>query len=274
MYTRRRKLAILDMYDNTPNKGMGNIKALVDLYKDELDWQVFDVRGKAEVPDTSFDIYISTGGPGNPLDGDGIWDKKYYDLIDQLWKMNKVEEGPKKHVFFICHSFQMVCHHFNLAQITKRHKRSFGTYRAHKTPAGKKEVLFDGLADPFYVADFRDYQVVQPNYDAIDRIGAKIALLEKIRPNVDFERAIMAVRLSDEFFATQFHPEADPVGMVVHFEDPKQREAVINEHGIEKYEKMLRDLNDPDKIENTYRTILPAFLETAIEALNAELVVA
>jgi hypothetical protein len=28
-----------------------------------------------------YDIYISTGGPGNPLVGDGDWDIKYINLL-------------------------------------------------------------------------------------------------------------------------------------------------------------------------------------------------
>ena len=72
-----------------------------------------------------FDIYISTGGPGNPLEGNGNWDLKYYDFIDSLTEWNK-EHKIKKHVLFICHSFQMACKHFGLAEITKRKDTSFG----------------------------------------------------------------------------------------------------------------------------------------------------
>ena len=55
-----------------------------------------------------YDIYISTGGPGNPLEGDGNWDLKYYDFIDQLTIWNK-ENTVKKHVLFICHSSWPSC---------------------------------------------------------------------------------------------------------------------------------------------------------------------
>jgi hypothetical protein len=36
---------------------------------------------------------------------------KYYELIDALTKWN-LENPVKKHVLFICHSFQMACKHF------------------------------------------------------------------------------------------------------------------------------------------------------------------
>ena len=36
---------------------------------------------------------------------------------------------------------------------------------------------------------------------------AQVLSLEKIRTHVEYERAIMAVRFSDEFVGTQYHPE-------------------------------------------------------------------
>ena len=82
------KLAILDLYDGTPNLGMGSIKEIVSRFRNQLEWEVFDVRGKAEVPDLSFDIYIASGGPGSPLDGDGIWDTRLFEWMDAVWQLN------------------------------------------------------------------------------------------------------------------------------------------------------------------------------------------
>ena len=103
------KLAILDLYDGTPNQGMRCIKDMVARYEGDLeDWQVFDVRGKNQVPDLSYDIFISTGGPGNPLEGDGIWDKNYYNWLDSVWNWNQNNPEDKKHVFFIMKLFFVI----------------------------------------------------------------------------------------------------------------------------------------------------------------------
>jgi len=56
----------------------------------------------------------------------------------------------------------MACHHFGLAQITKRKSTSFGVMTVHKTEAGMNDPILEGLANPFYAIDSRDYQVVQP----------------------------------------------------------------------------------------------------------------
>ncbi|PKP16301.1 MAG: GMP synthase, partial [Bacteroidetes bacterium HGW-Bacteroidetes-23] len=103
------KIAILDMYDGEPNQGMRCIYDIINRFNQMVSFQVFDVRGKNELPDIKkFDIFISTGGPGNPLEGDGKWDVNYFNLIDSLWNWNN-ENEMKKHVLFICHSFQMAC---------------------------------------------------------------------------------------------------------------------------------------------------------------------
>ncbi|MDH3651001.1 MAG: GMP synthase, partial [Saprospiraceae bacterium] len=100
------KAAILDMYDNTPNMGLKSIMDILVLDFPEIKFDVFDVRAKGELPSLAYDVYISSGGPGDPLDGDGIWDKAYYEFIDAIWTYNQVNVR-KKHAFFICHSFQM-----------------------------------------------------------------------------------------------------------------------------------------------------------------------
>ncbi|MEM7103606.1 MAG: GMP synthase [Bacteroidota bacterium] len=270
MEERRIRLAILDMYDGTPNQGMRAIHELVERFSDQLEWQTFDVRGKAEVPDTGFDIYISSGGPGDPLEGDGVWDTKFFNLLDRLWAINRSGEGPKKFVFFICHSFQMACHHFGLAEIKPRKSRSFGTFPVHKTEEGLSDPYFENLPNPFCVADFRNYQVVQPKQEVLASLGAKVLALEKIRPHVPLERAMMAVRFSREFFGTQFHPEADPEGMILHFEKQEMKELVAKNHGMAKFYQMIKDLNDPDMIELTHNTLIPAFLQDAIHELSLQ----
>ncbi|RMF03805.1 MAG: GMP synthase, partial [Bacteroidetes bacterium] len=66
------------MYAGTPNQGMRCICEILDGYRDQLTYDIFDVRSKANLPGLQFDAYLSTGGPGNPLEGDGHWDRKYY----------------------------------------------------------------------------------------------------------------------------------------------------------------------------------------------------
>lgn len=121
------RLALLNMYDGLPNQGMRALREILDEFSDEIEYTEFDVRGKHEIPGTDFQIYLSSGGPGNPNEGDGIWDKNWYNLVDSIWNHNKAAIYPqdKKYVFFICHSFQMACAHFQLGEVTRRVVPSF-----------------------------------------------------------------------------------------------------------------------------------------------------
>ncbi len=261
------KIAILDMYDGEPNQGMRCIIDIINRFNQIVTFKIFDIRGKSEFPDIDkFDIYISTGGPGNPLIGDGNWDLKYYDFIDQLTEWNK-EKAVKKHVLFICHSFQMACKHFGLAEITKRKDTSFGVMKIHKTAESENDPIYEGLSDPFYAIDSRDYQVVQPKLSMFKKKGAKIISLEKIRDHIQYERAIMAVRFSDYMFGTQFHPEADALSFIANLKKKETREKIIAMKGKSKFRDMLEDLLDEEKIYKTNETLIPNFLRIAINDL-------
>ena len=80
----------------------------------------------------------------------------------------------------------------------------------------------------------------------------------------------MAIRVSDEVFSTQFHPEADGEGMLRYMLTEEKRQQVIENYGEEKYHQMVALLQDPNTIELTESAILPTFLRTAIEALSEQ----
>lgn len=263
------RLAILDLNAGMPNQGMRCIIDIVKNYKHIFDIDIFDVRSNNEVPSLDYDVYISSGGPGNPLDGNGNWDVKFYNLLQDVYDYNKYAGESKKFMFLICHSFQMACHHFQLGKITKRKSPSFGVMPVHKTRSGIHDEIFEKLPDPFFVVDSREWQIIQPNLSVFKNKGASILALEKIRTHVEYERAIMAVRFSDEIVGTQFHPEADPDGMKVHFSKKENRDKVILNHGITKYDSMMTQLDEEDKIELTHKTMLPNFIEKAIESINS-----
>ena len=105
-----------------------------------------------------------------------------------------------------------------------------------KLKQGMTDPILKDLPDPFFAADFRWWQVTQPNKKVFDELGAEILALEKIRPHVDYERAIMAIRISNEIFGVQFHPEAHPEGMRYHYQKENIKQKIIDEHGEKKYE--------------------------------------
>lgn len=270
------KVAILDLNDGAPNQGMRCIREILNQYGEanylDLQWDEFDVRQKSEVPDaTQYDIYISSGGPGSPLESEGSeWENRYFNWLTQVENWNNNPENlQKKFVFFICHSYQLICRHYKIATISKRKSTSFGVFPMHLLEAGKNETVFEGLGDPFYAVDSRDYQVTAPDYVQLAALGSSILCIEKERPHIPLERAIMAVRFNEYMIGTQFHPEADAIGMSMYLQKEDKKKNIIEAYGEEKWASMIEQLNDPDKILWTYAHVLPNFLNQSVEHLQA-----
>jgi GMP synthase-like glutamine amidotransferase len=264
------QIAILDLYDGHANEGMRCIHQIIDEWSESMGLdvvkKVFDVRQKNEVPDNSFDVYISSGGPGDPLSSRyEDWDISWCRWVNEMerWNNNPAN-AQKKHVFFICHSFQLASRYFNAGLVCKRRSTAFGVFPVHMLEAGKREEVFDGLKDPFYAVDSRDYQVIQPNHALLRDSGGQILCIEKMRAHVPYERAVMGIRFNPFMIGTQFHPEADAVGMSMYLRRDDKRKTIIENHGEEKLNSMLSHLEDPDKILWTYSHILPNFLNQAV----------
>ena len=263
------KVAVIDMNNGAANQGMRGIIEILGKYEQQHDvsfsLEIFDLRQKGELPGLDHNLYISTGGPGSPYDGEGAdWENKFFDLLEKIHAHNLNLELEKKYVFLICHSFQLACRKFGLGHVTERKSNAFGIFPINLTEAGEQEPYFKGLKDPFYSVDSRDWQVIEPDEATFEQFGAKILALEKERPNVDLERCIMAIRFSDEIIGTQFHPEADPIGMRMHLLRDDKKKSIIENHGAEKYFDMLDSLEDPERISLTQSVILPNFITKAV----------
>lgn len=260
----------MDMYNGKPNQGMRCIHDIVGRFPDELSLDVFDVRQKHELPAfEDYNLFISSGGPGNPLEGDGIWEVKFGQLLDDIYSWNQ-NHPRKKYMLFICHSFQMAVKHFGLAEVNKRKSTSFGVLTVHKTEEGLQDPLLQGLDNPFWAIDSRDYQVVNPHFKRFKEMGAQIIALEKMRNHVEFERAIMGVRFTDELVGTQFHPEADPVGFFNHLKKNEVREEIIALKGKAKYLLMLEHVVEEHTIYKTNETLIPNFLRRSIQKIKEQ----
>jgi GMP synthase-like glutamine amidotransferase len=261
------RIALLDMNNNHVNQGFRNIKEISEAFQQNSEENVviktFDVRFKDEMPEIGdFDIFISSGGPGNPHREGLAWEDRFARFLDSVLEHNKFSED-KKHLFLICHSFQLASIHWNLGNICKRKSYSFGVMPVHKTDEGKEEFLFKNLQDPFYAVDSRAYQFIEPDHDRFEELGMTVMAIEKFRPHINLERAVMAVRFSEEIFGTQFHPEANPESLIENLKDEKNREAMIKNFGMEKYLETMDRIDDEDKIILTRNQILPRFLQFA-----------
>lgn len=266
------RIGILDLNEGKENQGMRCIRDIIQSWQKQNNVDVitheFEVRLRNEVPDTSFDLYISSGGPGSPLASEGSdWEKHYFNWLSSIEQWNTEDNQSKKYVFFICHSFQLACRYYKVGKVCERRSTSFGVFPIHMMNDAKDDKIFDGLSNPFYAVDSRDFQVIEPNHNRLKSLGAKILAIEKERPHVPFERAIMSIRFNDYFIGTQFHPEADPQGMSMYLEREDKKQMVIKNYGADKWKSMIEQLDDPKKIKRTYNNVLPNFLNQSIGEL-------
>ena len=87
------RIAILDLYEGVPNQGMRGLRAIINQFGQTnnlaIELDEFDVRLKNSVPDMSYDIYISSGGPGSPLESEGSeWEKVYFNWLAAVERFN------------------------------------------------------------------------------------------------------------------------------------------------------------------------------------------
>ncbi|HJV20719.1 MAG TPA: hypothetical protein VJ552_12625 [Sediminibacterium sp.] len=271
---RKLKIAILDLYEGAANQGMRCIREIIQQWGATSSFEVgvteFDVRLQQAVPGLDFDIFISSGGPGSPLESEGSeWENLYFNWIRAVDEWNAdASHLTKKHVFFICHSFQLASRYYQIGNVCKRKSTAFGVFPIHMLEEGKYELVFNGLRDPFYSVDSRDFQVIEPDHVKLRNMGGHILAIEKDRPHVPFERAIMAIRFTPYCIGTQFHPEADASGMAMYLQREDKKRTVIENHGEAKWQSMVEQLQDPEKIMWTHDHVLSNFLELASADLN------
>jgi len=273
MNKRDLKVAVIDMNNGAPNQGMRGIKEILSRFKTEndinLSFDVFDLRQKGEIPGIEYDAYISSGGPGSPIESEGEkWENDFFNLLDQIEAFNATSVEQKKYAFLICHSFQLACKKYKLGNVTERRSNAFGIFPITLTEKGEEDEIFQGITNPFYSVDSRDWQVIEPDLEAFALKGADLLAIEKERKHIDLERCMMSIRFSNEIIGTQFHPEADPVGMKMYFLQEEKKRAIIDTHGEQKYLDMLNSLEDPARIVLTQSIILPNFLNKAIGNLQ------
>jgi GMP synthase-like glutamine amidotransferase len=261
------------MNNGAPNQGMRGIQEILSRFKTDnhidLQFDIFDLRQKAEIPGLAYDVYISSGGPGSPVESEGEqWENDYFNLLDQIELFNTTNKEQKKYAFLICHSFQLACRKYKLGKVTERNSNAFGIFPITLTKDGEKDEVFDGISNPFFSVDSRDWQVISPDFEAFESKGAKLLAIEKERKHVNLERCMMSIRFTDEIIGTQFHPEADPVGMKMYLLQEEKKKLIIDTHGEAKYFDMLNSLDDPKRIMLTQSVILPNFLNKAIGKLQ------
>ena len=176
------RIAILDMNNNHPNQGMRNIKDISETFKANSGYQVsieiFDVRHQYEMPKIEdFDIFISSGGPGNPHKEGFVWEENYNRFLNAIWKHNKEHESKNICSLFAIHSSWPAF--IGIWQKLPKENLILSELCRSIRQKPVKRIFTEKSSRTFYAVDSRAYQVIQPKTDHLEKHGMQILALEK-----------------------------------------------------------------------------------------------
>jgi len=205
------------------------------------------------------DLYLSSGGPGSPFDGDGQpWVEDFSRFCDGV--VDSATRGEDRQALFaICYSFEMVVRHFGLAKIAARHERKFGVMPVYTTPAGQEHPLLAPFGDRLFAFEHRNWEAVDLDEARLRGLGGNL-LARESRDGFSKGRAILGLDVAPNLEAVQFHPEADRPGVMNWVARPDQAAAFRAQYGEFTYQAMLRTLDDPRRLARTFALVIPGWM--------------
>lgn len=220
-----------------------------------------------EVP-RDCDLYLSSGGPGSPFDGDGAaWVEDYSRFVDGVVESATRGGSERRALFAICYSFEMVVRHFRLAAINPRAERKFGVMPVYTTPEGMAHPLLQPFGDRLFAFEHRNWEAVDLDDRLLRSLGGKVLALES-RDGFSKGRAILGLDVAPGVEAVQFHPEADRPGVMNWVARPDQAAAFRATYGEVTYQAMLRTLDDPRRLARTYALVIPGWMSRQFNLLS------
>lgn len=217
-------------------------------------------RDKGDVCPDDCDLYICSGGPGSPYDGDGqAWVDDFSSFLDGVVDDNIAHSGRGRAAFAVCYSFEMAVRHFDVAEVAPRATRKFGVMPVYTTGEGLSHPLFQPFGDRLFAFEHRNWEAIDLDESALVRHGGRL-LARESRDGVSKGRALMAFDFAPGVEGVQFHPEADRPGVMAWVARPDQAEAFKLAYGITTYERMLKTLDDPMRLARTFAMMIPGWM--------------
>jgi homoserine O-succinyltransferase len=276
MSLRPLRLCIVDMNNAHVNQAMRCLRGLVATFfgrvKSEnpaLACELVEVspRDTNNPVPRDCDLYLSSGGPGSPFDGDGMpWAGDYGRFTDDIIE-SSVRGGPEQRsLFAICYSFEMVIRHLKLAHIGPRAERKFGVMPVYTTGEGQAHPLLAPFGDRLFAFEHRNWEAIDLDEARLRSFGGRL-LARESRDGVSKGRALLALDCAPGIESVQFHPEADRPGVMNWVARPEQAAAFKATYGEDTYFAMLRTLEDPKRLARTYALVIPGWLQRRFNVL-------
>jgi homoserine O-succinyltransferase/O-acetyltransferase len=263
------RVCIVDMNNGHVNQAMRCLRGIVAQFFERVRRHNPDVpcelgevspRNTTDPVPDNYDLYLSSGGPGSPYDGDGMqWVTDYGRFVDGVMESSVTGGGAQRSLFAICYSFEMVVRHLNIAAVVPRVDRKFGVMPVYMTPEGQEHPLLKPFGDRLFAFEHRNWEAVDLDTRKLATLGGKLLALES-RDGVSKGRAILGLDMGPGLESVQFHPEADRPGVMNWISRPEQAAAFKATYGEVTYQAMLRTLDDPKRLARTYALVIPGWL--------------
>ncbi len=226
-------------------------------------------RNLGELPDESQDLILSSGGPGSPYDGyEDPWCVGYRKFVDTVVERNHKDRAGAPGLFVVCHSYEITVAHFGVAKMLPRHQLKFGVMPAYITEQGTRSVMFQPFGDRIFTWEHRRYEAVDLDEKKLKGMGGQLLAVES-RPggNVDKGRGLIGFDFTPGVVGTQFHPEADRMGVLAWINRPEHAAAFKDAYGNSLYERMMQTLADPNRLGRTFALVIPGWLTSRFNQL-------
>ena len=213
------------------------------------------------------DIYIGSGGPGSPFDGDDQpWFADFGSFVNSMVDETRRQDEHQKSLFGVCYTYEVLVRHFGVADVSTRDSRKFGVMPIYTTASGQKHPLLAPFRDRLFAFEHRNWEAVNENDKRIAELGGSILALES-RDGHSKGRGLLGVDFGGGIEAVQFHPEADRAGVMSWVARPEQAAAFRATYGEETYQAMLRTLDDPNRLARTFALVIPGYLQRRFNLL-------
>ena len=270
------RVCLLDMNQGHQNQAMRCFRGIVTAFFDRvraenpgLVCHLVEVSPRdtnTPIP-RSADIYLGSGGPGSPFDGDADpWFGDFREVVDLIAEHARTPDEHQKSLFGVCYTYELLVRHFAIATMAMRDSRKFGVMPAYTTGFGQRHPLLAPFKDRLFAFEHRHWESIDVDHQRLSALGGGV-LAQESRDGHSKGRAALGFDLGPGIECVQFHPEADRAGVISWVARPEQAAAFRATYGEFTYQAMLRTLDDPSRVARTYALVIPGFLQRKFNRL-------
>lgn len=264
------------MNNGAANQAMRCFRRILDRFEErvyrnnpgiELHRHELQPRNLGELPQGKYDLVLSTGGPGSPFDGiDDAWGVGYRKFLDTIHTENQRDPAHATKALLVCHSFEVATIHFRVAAMARRETLKFGLMPAYTTALGREVDYLKPFADRLFTWEHRWWEAKDIDQARLTELGGALLAHESREEGPHKGDAALAFTFTPGIDGTQFHPEADKPGVMAWAVIPEHADKFKAQYGEELYGRMLKSLNDPQRLGRTFALFIPGWLNSRFNA--------